>query len=54
MATLTALDALRIDIERVKRLRRSHKQTVTLQAAETDVGAAFGQRNATNLHEGLR
>src|SRR6185312_7097226 len=40
-----ALHALRIDVERIQRVRRCHEQAVALDAAETQIGAALRQRN---------
>ena len=45
---LAAGHALRVDIERIERLARGHEQAVALQAAEADIGAAFGQRDAAD------
>src|ERR1700723_606633 len=40
--------ALRVHIERVDRLARGHEQAIALQAAEADIGAAFGQRDTAD------
>src|SRR6266446_669042 len=37
--------ALRPDIQRIERVARRHEEAVTLDAAEADVGAAFGERD---------
>src|SRR5271154_3609662 len=45
-ANLSPQRALRVHIERVDRLARSHEQPVALQAAEAEIGAALGQCDA--------
>src|SRR5437667_7935900 len=40
--------ALGLDIERIDRLARGHEQAVALAAAETEVGAALGQKDAAD------
>ena len=47
-ARLSARRALRVHIQRVDRLARGHEQAVALQAAEAEVGAALGQRDAAD------
>src|SRR5438132_12339777 len=47
-ADLSAERALRVDIERVDRLARRHKQPVALHAAETEIGATLRQRDAAD------
>src|SRR5882724_7083365 len=44
--SLAAERPLRVHIERVDRLARGHEQAVALDAAETKIGAALGQRDA--------
>src|SRR5712671_4828351 len=39
---------LRVHIQRIDRLARGHEQAVALQPAETQIGAAFGQRDAAD------
>src|SRR5262249_61456638 len=46
--------ALRADVERVKRLARRHEQTVALEPAEADVGAALGELDAADELAGGR
>src|SRR5689334_16323984 len=41
-------DALRVDEHRIKRLARRHEEAVALAAAETEVGAALGERDAAD------
>src|SRR5260370_26226640 len=40
--------ALRVDVERIDRMARGHEQPVALDAAEADIGRAFGQRDETD------
>src|SRR5262249_55085633 len=40
--------ALGVDVERVERLARGHEQSVALDAAEAEVGAALGQQEAAD------
>src|ERR1700722_11468398 len=42
------MGALGLDIDRVQRLARGHEQTVSLLAAEADIGAGFWQANLTD------
>ena len=40
--------ALRRDLKHVERLARSHEQAIALGAAETQIGAYFGQPDAAD------
>ncbi len=48
MTSLSPQRALGVHIQRVDRLARGHEQAVALQAAEAEVGAALGQRDAAD------
>src|SRR5260221_913271 len=48
MTPSTANRALRVDVERIERLAGGHEETVSLQAAEAEIGAALGQRDAAD------
>src|SRR5258707_13245107 len=39
----TTRDALRVDVERIKRVARRHEQAIAMAAAEAEVGAALRQ-----------
>jgi hypothetical protein len=45
---LAVRGALRVDVERIERGARRHEQAVAVHAAETKIGAALGQVDATD------
>src|ERR1700730_13340112 len=47
-ASLSSQRALRVHIERGYRLARGNEQAIALQAAETEIGATLGQRDAAD------
>src|SRR5690242_12126527 len=40
--------ALRVDVQRVERVARRHKQAIAMAPAEAEVGAALGQRDVAD------
>src|SRR6476469_5534396 len=47
---LSSQRALRVHIQRIDRLARGHEQPVALEPAETQIGAALGQRDAADQY----